>query len=105
MVLIPLSENSNSISYIGIIVFYLLAFFIYMRIFFLSFSKKIKKIDQIINSIVYNNNNIQNKEYYYAKESLRYVKKHFLLVLFILFLWWSTIAINNVLNSFAKSII
>ena len=52
-----------------------LAYLVPVIILFKPLIKYVKKIEQIIKKVIYNKENLQNKEYYYAKEALRNIKR------------------------------
>lgn len=52
-----------------------LAYLVPVIILFKPLIKYVKKMEQIIKKVIYNKENLQNKEYYYAKEALRNIKR------------------------------
>ena len=52
-----------------------LAYVVPIYFLFRPLIKYVKKMEQIIKKVIYNKENLQNKEYYYAKEVLRNIKR------------------------------
>ena len=67
--------------------------------------KYVKKTEQIIKDVIYSKENLQNKEYYYAKEALRNIKRILPLAIIISILNYILIWLFEIPTQFAKPII
>lgn len=83
----------------------LLAFLLPIYFIFRPLIKYVKKTEQIIKKVIYKKENLQNKEYYYAKEALRNIKRILPLAIIISILNYILIWLFEIPTQFAKPII
>jgi len=82
-----------------------LSFLLPIYFIFRPLIKYVKKTEQIIKDVIYSKENLQNKEYYYAKEALRNIKRILPLAIIISILNYVLIWLFEISTCFAKPII
>ena len=82
-----------------------LSFLLPIYFIFRPLIKYVKKTEQIIKDVIYSKENLQNKEYYYAKEALRNIKRILPLAIIISILNYILIWLFEIPTQFAKPII
>jgi len=87
------------------IVCIVLSFLLPIYFIFRPLIKYVKQTEQIIKEVIYKKETLQNKEYYYAKEALKNIKRILPLAIIISVLNYSLIWLLEITTQFAKPII